>query len=469
MKIQFTKFKKTAIALAVLFVSSPSFGVESEGVGMRPKLSELSGLLGIPKVMAIDAIPSFSSLELVPEPLNLNQSLNIAIGYSLDVAIARTQEEGQISAKSAAWRDLGPKVDLRKSVGNGQYTSYTGVTTNLFRSSEAITLRQPLFNWAIFNEALRQSENAETSRLSKIATESATAYEAGSVYLSTLQSRLIIEYTQEYENHLQYLLNYMNNRVEAGGSTPADLERVKSRVENARSSISENRAGLISNLSQFVRLLGRYPQSLEVPATLGFDIPFNQNDAISVANANNLELRAARSLAIATAFEKKVSESKFLPRVDLEATHDREKNPPGVTGHTTDNTVAMIMSWNIFSSGADVAARNVALSKQRENELRVENSERKLRQQLENDYSILASIDSRFTAIRSEIDSNKKVVDAFNEQLFSTNRQLLDVLDAYQRLYQSKVDVTNLLITEAQVQLQVAHYLGQLKKDEQQN
>jgi outer membrane protein, adhesin transport system len=54
------------------------------------------------------------------------------------------------------------------------------------------------------------------------------------------------------------------------------------------------------------------------------------------------------------------------------------------------------------------------------------------------------------------------VVAAFNEQLFATNRQLLDVLDAYQRLYQSKVDLTNLVVTEAQVRLQVSHLLGLL-------
>jgi adhesin transport system outer membrane protein len=92
------------------------------------------------------------------------------------------------------------------------------------------------------------------------------------------------------------------------------------------------------------------------------------------------------------------------------------------------------------------------------------NVERKLVQELEVAYANLDASAVRFAAVRDELDANTKVVTAFRKQLLGANRQLLDVLDAYQRLYQSRLDMTQALISEAQSQLRVAHLTGTLNQ-----
>jgi adhesin transport system outer membrane protein len=58
--------------------------------------------------------------------------------------------------------------------------------------------------------------------------------------------------------------------------------------------------------------------------------------------------------------------------------------------------------------------------------------------------------------------SNVTVVDAFRAQLVGGTRQMLDVLDAYQRLHQSRLDLAQLAISEVQNHIKVAHLIGLL-------
>lgn len=429
---------------------------------MVSRLNQLQQLLGVPTVLEIERPEVLRAREQRRGVLSLEAALALGVTESVDARIAQAQDEGQQATGRAAWRQLGPKLDYRRAEGEAEYTAVTGPTPRLRRGDESLTLRQPLFDWSSYHEALRQGRNAEATALISRNAASLAALESANVYLATLQSRLIIGYTVEYEALLRKLLQFMVDRAGAGGASPADLERVRARVENIRAAISENRAGLVTNLTQFVRLIGQLPERLEIPRSLTGPLPGDEQRAISAALDRNYELRAARSYAEAAGYERAATRGRLMPRFDLELARAENRNPSGSSGLQVDERALVILSWNLFSAGVDVAQLQAVAARRNEFLLRVENSERRLRQQLESSYSVLDSIGQRFAAVREEVIANRKVVDAFNEQLFATNRQLLDVLDAYQRFYQSKVDLTNLLVTEAQVQVQVAHLIAAL-------
>ena len=71
-------------------------------------------------------------------------------------------------------------------------------------------------------------------------------------------------------------------------------------------------------------------------------------------------------------------------------------------------------------------------------------------------------MEDRFAAVSDEMASNTTVVEAFRAQLVGGTRQLLDVLDAYQRLHQSRLDLAQLAISEVQNHIKVAHLIGLL-------
>ena len=63
----------------------------------------------------------------------------------------------------------------------------------------------------------------------------------------------------------------------------------------------------------------------------------------------------------------------------------------------------------------------------------------------------------------SDSEGNRKVVEAFRAQLVGGNRPLLDVLDAYQRLHQSRLDLAQVLINTTQNEWRIAHLTGRLR------
>jgi adhesin transport system outer membrane protein len=428
------------------------------------RIGRLADLLRMPATLDLERPDMLLGAKAVPGVMTLSQALDLGATANPEAQIAIAQERAQRETSAAAWRQLGPKVDVRVAGGRGQFDGVSGPTPTMPRGDRSVTLRQPVFDWSAWQEALRQQSNAKAAAFTRFSAQSSSALEAANIYLSVLQSGLIVGFTNELEELLSELLRYMEGRTAAGGASPADLERVRARVANARASVSENRAGLVTNLAEFARLTGRVPLSVAVPEPPAIDLPLGAAMAIGTARQENFDLQAARRLANSAFREVKGAEGRFMPRVDLEASATQNRNPSGLTGVQADERVLMIMSWNIFNSGADLAQRRASLARWSEFKIRVDNSERRIRQQLENAYSVLDSIDARFTAVAEEVEANRKVVAAFREQLNSTNRQLLDVLDAYQRFYQSKVDVTNLLVTEAQVSLQVAHLLGRLRR-----
>jgi adhesin transport system outer membrane protein len=97
-----------------------------------------------------------------------------------------------------------------------------------------------------------------------------------------------------------------------------------------------------------------------------------------------------------------------------------------------------------------------------EKQLRADDTQRKLDQEVEAAYAALDAVNERYAALREELQANRTVVEAFKAQLVGGNRPLLDVLDAYQRLHQSKTDIAQLVISEVQNHVKVAHLTGRL-------
>ena len=64
-----------------------------------------------------------------------------------------------------------------------------------------------------------------------------------------------------------------------------------------------------------------------------------------------------------------------------------------------------------------------------------------------------------------EFASNTKVADAFDEQLFSANRSLIDVLDTYQKFYQSKLNIVRISVNQMKIGYQIKQIIGDLSQD----
>ena len=196
---------------------------------------------------------------------------------------------------------------------------------------------------------------------------------------------------------------------------------------------------------------------------------------MAAAIQNNDELQAALRDMESVVQERRAMQAKFAPKFDIELSANRTYNAGGVAGSDPmpnstlytvqdDKRAMFVMTWNLLNGGTDLMQAKALASKRLEYEYRAKEIQRKLEESLSINFNALRAVNGRVNGVKQEMESNDIVLAAFNEQLFAANRSLLDVLDAYQRQYDSRTELTRLLVAEATAGLQMLRNMGKLQE-----
>jgi len=456
MKLRHRLLVCTALALAALPLRAQAVSAAEAAPIRSLRMNDLPEVLQVPASLAVG-----TDGKTAGDALNLRNAVIQGLGYSPDVRAARFRAESFEQTQRAARGALLPRVELRAAVGRGHLES-ADPPVSLPRKDGSAQLTQALVDESSRREWRRQGVLADSALRQVDGAESTAGLEVAGAYLQALQSRLTIEVSQGYETLLAELLRYVSERAAGGGASAADRERVRARVANARANIADGRAGLNVALRNLERLVGQAPARLDVggPASLG--IPADLNAAKALALAQNADLRAARAEVDAADWARASAQARFLPKLSLEVSHSRNVNAAGTESYFRDTKAMVVLSVPLANGGTDLAQMRAAVAQREEKTALALAVERKLLQELDAAYANLEAVAERYRSVREELDADRAVVKAFQAQLTAANRSLLDVLDAYQRLYQTQLDMTSLVIGETQNHLKVAHLTGTL-------
>lgn len=419
----------------------------------KPRVASLQQLLGMPPVLALTGNGP---------PLSLGDALQLAWQNSPEVAAARFRSLSFDYTRKAARGALLPKLETRVAVGRGHLET-PDRKDNLGRNDNSAVLSQALVDEAARHEWTRQELLAASAEVQLAGVESQTLLDTGSAWFAVLQQRVGVELGQAYEKELNELLRYISDRVAAGGASPAERERITARVANVRSGLADSRAALAAALRNFQRLSSVTPFGLALDAPMDFYLPSDADAAMTEADSGNAELQSSRLEQQAAESERKGNRSAFLPRLAVELTHSQTRNAAGSEAQQRDSKAMLVMTLPLANGGADYSRMKAAEARRDELQARGEGVRRRVVQDLETSYANLGAATERFASVRDELDANRKVVDAFRAQLTGGNRQLLDVLDAYQRLHQSRLDIVQVVVSAAQNEWRIAHLTGALR------
>jgi adhesin transport system outer membrane protein len=441
---------------------NPASALDSADASRSPaariaRIGELPTLLAVTSALPLGA----DGKPATGRALSLAQAIELAVNRSLDVQAFAQRRESFAQTALAARGSLLPHVDLRGAKGRGQLESNDPKLLS-YRKEATLSVKQTLFDIAARTEYQHQGVLAAAADLNWQAAISNASLEVSSAYLQALQSRLTIELSRDYEVLLGELLTYITERANAGGTSTAERDRVRARVANARSQMADARANLRASLRNLQSLIGEEPAGLAVDLPVNLGIPTAADEARTEAHASNRDLIAARTEAEAARLETNGQYARHLPKFDLEITHSRALNASGAPSYSQDTKAMLVANWSLYNGGTDQAQARAASARMQEKQLRADDTQRKLDQEVEAAYAALDAVNERYAALREELQANRTVVEAFKAQLVGGNRPLLDVLDAYQRLHQSKTDIAQLVISEVQNHVKVAHLTGRL-------
>lgn len=426
-------------------------------------------------------------IAVVPEgdpvhDLTLRQVLDLALDNSYSFAATAAQaDQAEYAAKAAAGQ-MGPTLDVRAQKGN-EYSSpssvidpNTGLVQRMsYHKRWDVTLigRQPIFAPGSYYDYRKASALATAADLRRDDARETLYYNAIKAYYDVMRAYASLSFARSYAKRMESLLDYMRKRLEGGGASTVDFERVRGRSLTAQSAVAEAEGALESAMVSLNQITGRKIEQIEVPDRMMPVVPDSSKLALQNVYDTNPGVRAARRDVEAADHELKSARAKFSPTFALEWTQIKSRGAGGAIDTTdnslqlsTDRRLMLVMSMNLLNGGSDVYYNKQAGAKYVEKSNTALDLERKLREQIEINYRTLGAVRKRMEISRQAYLTNANVADVFLEQLSTGSKQLIDVLDAYQQAYQARTDFANLLFQQADISYQILRNTGRASASE---
>lgn len=460
---------------------------EPEGIDRGVLRANLLKKLGGGEVLTLDPDPI--NPPTVPEPLNMGEAVAFALQNNFEIKAARAKTQG------TRWEFFGsigaylPRLEYERQTGTersspGAYhvindandaTKNPLVDVSTHHTwTRTYSVKQPLVDLGIVADILSRDQVHDAASADEMATRERVALDTITCYLRLVRSRLTIGFASSYKANLDRLGERMKLRVSGGGASGVELDRINARATSARSAMIEAGAEYQAALVEFRRLTNVTPIKLSLPARLMPDVPETVDEVMLRALRMNPEYQAAQLKADAALTATWKQMTAFLPKLSMQLTDSRTFNAGGISQedpvmtkpspvypYINDRRMMLVFNWTL-NGGSDIGQSLANAAYARQASYQATDTRLRLEESVRTSFSALNAANGLVESTNRALDANAKVAAAFDEQFLNGSRQLLDLLDAYERLYQSQNELSRLLISEATASYLVRRQMGEL-------
>lgn len=407
-------------------------------------------------VLAVLALSHGTAAAQQDKPLH--PALSVSLTDAVSTGVSTNPEYGVVAASRRATDEeleqgralFRPSVDVNADAGfehsDDPATRSGGGDDdeNLWRYETGVTLTQMLFDgFDAAYEVDRQKARVTSSANRVRETAELVGLAIVESYLEVLRQRQLLVITrQNVAEHIE-ILDQIQDGVQAGRSTQADLEQAKARLAQARAGESNTRQALREAEARYRTEVGDEPGQLNLPVTpydvLAADVDMEVEKAL--AYSPTLDIFES-DIEVAYA-EAQQSKAVFYPEVDLQLNARQGHNLGGVEGRDRSATALVVMNWNLYRGGGDTArSREFIHRHQQAKESRTE-AARQVENDVRSTWASMVSAGERARQFATQADANTEVVKAYKDQFSLDRRTLLDVLDAQNELFVSRSNTVN--------------------------
>ena len=165
-------------------------------------------------------------------------------------------------------------------------------------------------------------------------------------------------------------------------------------------------------------------------------------DAVAAAEdaavSNPTVLIATADVDVAEA-ELRATRASYLPRLDAELSASAADDAGGIQGEDVGASALLVLRYNLFRGGADIAREREAHHRLSQSRAELARARRQAAKEAGQSYNALLTARSRALALRDEAEAQRRTRDAYAGQFELGLRDLLDVLDAENQLFNARV------------------------------
>jgi adhesin transport system outer membrane protein len=308
------------------------------------------------------------------------------------------------------------------------------------RATSSLTLQQKIFDgFASKSEQERQAARVDAAAARVVERSEFLALDVAQSYLDVLRNTDIVEQAvQNVESHRR-IEDEVRTRVDAGESGVGDLQQAEARVASSRATLVETQRDLEQSIISFRRFVGQEPDDLSRPALNEASIPANVDAAVETTLSQNPTLNLSRADIDVSRAELSASNSNLWPTLDLELIANRNHNTDGTRGPNHDFTGMVVLNYNLYRGGIDVANKSEFHERLAESRERFLHLRRLAEEEVRQSWNVMVKARARAEALADEVLANAQVVATYRQEFEIGQRDLLDLLDSENELFNARV------------------------------
>ncbi|MCW5589430.1 MAG: TolC family outer membrane protein [Legionellales bacterium] len=337
-----------------------------------------------------------------------------------------------------------PRIDASVAQGRENTNSLSTAFTDryLTRQERQITVSQLLWDaWGTINQVRSRNFQYQASHFQTAEQKELTALRVTEVYLDMIRFKALLDLANHNVMAHRETLRKVTLRYKGGAGQKADADLADSRLAQAVSTLLASQ-GLVDNArATYQSVTGLDPQQLSLPQTPR--LPKNLTTALNIAYTTSPAITVAKKNIQSALANIKVARAGLWPRISFESTISRNKNLDGLLGHSNEELAMIMMRYNIYNGGANVAAIRKAVFNYESAYQTLQEVKRTVTENVTtawNDYQITSS---RVIELSRRVDNTRLVLNAYEKQFELGQRSLLNLVDTERELFNAKSDLIN--------------------------
>lgn len=398
--------------------------------------------------------------QTLPEPMV--QAARKAVVSNPEVQARWHNFKATSAERDVARAGYRPQVDLQASIGR----EWRSTASDYGRRGAALSLNQMLFDGFFTRNEVKRLGYSQLTRYYELQEASETAaLEAVRAYADVARYTALVE--QAKQNYVEHKLTnqQIEERAGAGVSRRVDLEQATGRLALAESNLLTEVSNLHDVSARYLRIVGELPPTNVAELAEGLKlagVPDTAVDAMRQGLPNSPTINAAYENVRATKAQVASRQAAYMPRIDFRARQTWDRNLDGVLGHSRDTTVEVVLNYNLFRGGGDMAREMEALEFQNQARDLQEKACRDVRQTLQIAYNDVGRLREQLEYLDQHRLSTEKAKEAYRQQFEIGQRTLLDLLDTQNEYFEASRAFINSQYNEFIAQARTLSSMGKL-------
>lgn len=303
--------------------------------------------------------------------------------------------------------------------------------------------------------------NIRAGRASLFQTEQTVFLAAVTAYMDVVRDVSVVQLSINNERVLARQLKATQDRFSVGEVTRTDVAQAQASLAGATADRIQSQGSLENSRAAYRRVVGRLPGKLVTPTRLA-PIPRNRAAVLRMARERNPAVLTAIFTELAARNNVTLITGELLPSISISGRMSRTFDVGTLTTRSDDASITATLTVPLYQSGAVMSRVRSAKQTvwQRRNELA--NTRRLQVESATSAWQAYLTAASQERAFRSQTRANAIALQGVQQEARAGLRTVLDVLDAEQALFTSRVNLVRAVHDRIVAIYQIRSAIGEL-------